>query len=56
MKDITRSEELVRFLIKMRKNKVIKSNNLMSLENWVKMRAEVSAMMAVNAGNNQGKK
>lgn len=31
MKDITRSGELIRFLIKMRKSKVVKANNLMSL-------------------------
>ena len=55
MKEISRNGELIRFLIKLKKNKIVDGSNLMSLESWVKMRAEVFASISANTGITKSK-
>lgn len=38
MKQIAKTDKLVQFLIKLKKQKIVNHNNVMSLENWVKMK------------------
>lgn len=48
MKDISKTDVLVRFLINLKKNKIVKKANVMSLQMWVKMRAETHALVVAN--------
>lgn len=45
----------MKFLIKMRKQKIIKNDNLMSLESWINMRAQVCAQVLANTQNKKDK-
>lgn len=51
MKEISKTDKLVQFLIRLKKEKIVNSSNVMSLEAWVKMKAEVTALMVTNSQN-----
>lgn len=51
MKVLSRNVELIRFLIGLKKNKIVNSSNVMSLELWTKMRAEVATQIAAQGKN-----
>ncbi len=51
MKDISKTDVLVCFLINLKKNKIVKKANVMSLEMWIKMRAETHALVVANSLN-----
>ena len=55
MRDISRNGELIRFLLRLKRNKLVEESNLMSLESWVKMRAEVFASISANTGMNKNR-
>jgi hypothetical protein len=41
MRQTNKTEQLVKFLIKMKRENKINGNNLMSLDKWVRMKADV---------------